>query len=785
MRKILSALLAICLFPNLLLGRTDVIEGNSSGFSKSPGEPTIRVGLMTDVATVTVTADRDLLLAYSPGEAERDFKSRKLVLQTRSYRPLTIDFYLLDVTGFVSEEDASSAASKITDSTGYPTATIAESDSGQWTVAISDSFAKLQDASAFEVILNSLGFRDVSIRAERTTRIHQDALLLSEQIKSSQSSRTEIRSLLTTASSRGNVASSTDFSKIDPSIREIVAAGDVATNEFSSLRPVIVESADQSQSVNVNGRPYRGRIEVFVNSKGNLTVVNEVSMEDYLLSVVPKELGLPSLEAQKAQAIAARTYALSNGGRFLRQGFDILPTVSSQVYGGREAETSMGTRAVRETSGIIAEYGGRPINALYTSTCGGRTEDSENIFDRAEPYLRGVECSLEGRGHFDPFTIKSLRELPRSSSDEDLESIRLAAMFATNGFLMVTDRFDPSWFEIPPNEQELRSWINQIATRFGGVAPAFSKDLVKGEDFAMMLAQLAFGQRRADVLMSESDIRYHLGFNDGSDISATKRADIAMLFREGLLSLYPDGNFHPHRPMSRDRILRLIRNIYAKKGWGPQLMDGVARPSVDGKLVIRAGNRDSQFDVSPNVFLFRQFGDVFIQVREFPMMGGERVSYAVAPSGEITYLEIRPTTESTVAEKMSPFTNWTETVSASDLQKRLSRYIRNIGSITDIRISKFGSSRRATEIEVIGTSGRQSVKGGRIRSALGLREQLFVVDANKDASGKTISFTFTGRGWGHGVGMCQYGAFGLARMGLRHDEILKHYYSGIELVKRY
>jgi stage II sporulation protein D len=89
------------------------------------------------------------------------------------------------------------------------------------------------------------------------------------------------------------------------------------------------------------------------------------------------------------------------------------------------------------------------------------------------------------------------------------------------------------------------------------------------------------------------------------------------------------------------------------------------------------------------------------------------------------------------------------------------------------------------DLEVIGAQGIGRVRGGRIRSALGLREQLFVIDRKYDSEGRVTSFVFTGRGWGHGVGMCQVGAYGLARQGLTYAQILKTYYSGIELSKLY
>ena len=87
-------------------------------------------------------------------------------------------------------------------------------------------------------------------------------------------------------------------------------------------------SDDEKAPVRLNDRPYRGRIEVFTNTRGNLTVVNELGLEDYVKGVVANELspgGYPAIEALKAQAIAARTYALKNRGQFMAQGFDICP----------------------------------------------------------------------------------------------------------------------------------------------------------------------------------------------------------------------------------------------------------------------------------------------------------------------------------------------------------------------------------------------------------------------------------------------------------------------------
>jgi stage II sporulation protein D len=183
--------------------------------------------------------------------------------------------------------------------------------------------------------------------------------------------------------------------------------------------------------VRFNDRPYRGRIEVFTNTHGSLTVVNVLGLEDYVRGVVANELspgGYPALEALKAQAIAARTYAMRNRGQFLSQGFDVLPTTRSQVYRGLSSEQPLSTRAVDETRGLIATYNGEPINALYTSTCGGRSEDAEKIFNQAVPYLKSRECAVEGKVTLGPFTIKTSREPSELREEKNVTLARDAAL---------------------------------------------------------------------------------------------------------------------------------------------------------------------------------------------------------------------------------------------------------------------------------------------------------------------------------------------------------------------
>jgi stage II sporulation protein D len=195
--------------------------------------------------------------------------------------------------------------------------------------------------------------------------------------------------------------------------------------------------------------------------------------------------------------------------------------------------------------------------------------------------------------------------------------------------------------------------------------------------------------------------------------------------------------------------------------------------------------KDLPIVVSREAFLFREFGENLFQMKSMALVGGEPLVFHVSAKGEVDYLEVRPAANGAAADRFSSLTNWTAELSLGAVQARLGRSVRGIGAITDLRIATRGSSRRVIDLEVIGTQGVGHIRGGRIRSALGLKEQLFVIDRIYNESDRVAGFTFTGRGWGHGVGMCQFGAYGLAKQGLTVEQILKTYYTGIDLTKMY
>lgn len=147
-----------------------------------------------------------------------------------------------------------------------------------------------------------------------------------------------------------------------------------------------------SSAVYVNNKPYRGIADLSVVDKGVL-VVNQLPLEEYLVGLINCEISSTwPIEAVKAQAIIARTYALNKKTTRKDSLYHLESSVIDQVYDGSLIEDSRARRAVAETAGDVLTYGGAIIQAFYHSSCGGQTEDSKNVWGASLPYLKGVTC---------------------------------------------------------------------------------------------------------------------------------------------------------------------------------------------------------------------------------------------------------------------------------------------------------------------------------------------------------------------------------------------------------
>ena len=168
---------------------------------------------------------------------------------------------------------------------------------------------------------------------------------------------------------------------------------DLALNGTAGKGNLRVRSLGKDGVIKItDGYTYRGDLELMKSpGRWGITVVNVLPVEQYLYGVVGKEMSPSwSEEALKAQAVAARTYAIAHKRRFSQRGFDLTDDTSSQVYAGVGGESPAVIKAVNATKGEILTYQGKPIDAFFFSTAGGWTENSENVWGTYIPYLRGV-----------------------------------------------------------------------------------------------------------------------------------------------------------------------------------------------------------------------------------------------------------------------------------------------------------------------------------------------------------------------------------------------------------
>ena len=739
-----------------------------SGLTPIAGpEPVIRVALTTDARSAIISTTGHLMNASGSGKTLLALDTSRVRVNPRLLSPLppgnAEPTYRVMIGGAATREEAEEYAKEIRKVASEDTQATYDTDTKTWGLAVGPKRPR-EEAEELQARLEAAGL-DATIDGPPPAM----------------------------ASQHSTPAPANSVAPVKLTARPALPSREVVTSSttgpmFSSSSPVSFASDDEKNApVRFNDRPYRGRIEVFTNLRGTLTVVNELGLEDYVRGVVANELspgGYPAMEALKAQAIAARTYALKNRGQFLSQGFDLLPTTRSQVYRGLTSENALSSRAVEETRGIIATYQGEPINALYTSTCGGRTEDSENIFNEAIPYLRAHECAAEG-ATFDRFVIRTTREPAELREDEHVPLARDVGLLLTQNFGTLHERVSDAWLSGDATVAEVRNWLANVARLARQATPIMGDDVNRPPAFATALSAAVYGESRASTLLNSADADYLLAVKDVQEIPVQNRADLAMLLRDGYLSAYPDATLRPRAPLSRARLLHAISRILEARNL-LQLQKANARPSSDGQLVVRSSKgKDQPIKVNPDAFLFRQLGERLYPVSSVALVGGEPVTFHLAANGQIDFLEVKPAPNGAAADRFSPFANWTRGLSVAQVQARLARAARGIGQITDLRVLARGSSHRVTDLEILGTNGTAHVRGGRIRSALGLREQLFVIDREYDENGRVTEFVFTGRGWGHGVGMCQVGAYGLAKQGWSAEQILKTYYTGIELTHIY
>ncbi len=506
---------------------------------------------------------------------------------------------------------------------------------------------------------------------------------------------------------------------------------------------------------------YRGRVDIFPNAQGRLTVVDTLDLETYLRGVVPKEMGawdFPALEALKAQAVAARTYAVANLGKHAAEGFDMTDTVADQVYGGRDAEEPLTDQAVQQTAGLVATYAGKPILALFMANCGGHTVDVSQVFGGDAPYLRGVS---DYPAHPITLPFASTLPVPPQASQPwlDWRLLRLA-----DGIIPAT-WLDPHVLDAPATRAALAGPVMALQQRLGVDA----QPLAPGGNLYLALARsLGFdrvveGQERPqDAVYFEAD---HL---PGPD-----RLLAEFLSRRGLV---PEGAWLAQTPPTLGEALQVLARMWQDL---QPMTPGEGTLLLDRQVRVKRGGPEP-LPLAPGLLLAEESPDGSLRlVARDDVQVGDQLEWLPA-GGPAQILVRRLDPDGAAWDRYSPSAHWrveyTEAQLLALVQKRL-----RVHGIRGLRLLHDAHG-RVLEATLVDDHGRaHRLRGMHIRGLLGLKDNVFRYLTL--GHGADRHWIFYGRGWGHGVGMCQTGAYGMALEGATCAQILQHYYPGIALTQ--
>lgn len=514
-------------------------------------------------------------------------------------------------------------------------------------------------------------------------------------------------------------------------------------------------SAPADVGIEFRGVRYRGKLLVFLNDRGRLNVINELPIEDYLRGVVPKEMG-PSLynrlEALKAQTVAARTYTLRNLGEFSQEGYDICSTPRCQVYQGMKVEHPVSDRAIRETTGQVVLVDGQPAETFYSSTCGGHTENVEVVFPlKSGPYLRGVPCVEAG--------VTQLRG-DMASGMTLLSGVTQRLLPATGGrrHKELSARLEHLAFlaNLPIPRSQLASMEAQDILRhsFSVFDLVLDERLLSSRDLTALLADPPPDWR-------PEDHRFAQFLNDSGWL--TDR-----------------GSANPRRIPQTSEVEALLFHL-AQQVRVLRRQTAYFLSLSKGQLTVRRGAEHQVTDLSSgSVATFRRRGTELLS-GPLELAAGDRLDLYWQGNDLIAIAQ--PTPASPVdLSRHAKRRSWTRYKSLNELRNSVQARYPGF-PFNGFEVLSRGVSGRVGQLKLLGQGGKSlEVEGLAVRWTLDIYDTLFYAQPHR-VDNREVGWTFRGNGWGHGVGMCQAGAYAMAVRGNTYREILHHYYTGIDLAR--
>lgn len=453
----------------------------------------------------------------------------------------------------------------------------------------------------------------------------------------------------------------------------------------------------ESNFLNFEEINYRGSL-FLIENKNKIMVINKLLIEDYLLGVVPKEMGpkkYPSLEALKAQAVVARSYGIYKIKKPMHKFYDLCATPACQVYGGASIEAELSNRAVKETRGIILyDEKDEVVEAFYMATCGGHTASGTDIFPLGE----------QSRN----FPSKTCFELPffeiNSKYRTNLKREGTVLKILWDGNFQWGLK---KYFGIKEKKDFCGAFLKFLKEKGNSCTELFSLPLFK--DLYILYLR---GEKTENLLW---ELAYKIYF-------------------------------------SREKI----RNY-----------SGIFSYLSENKLFLL--QEENPFCFSENTLLFLKNNNEIVNLENLKLYPSDRVELTLLEDKILSLTKQEPPLNE-YADGRAERAKWIQFLKNEEIAEKL-----KLEKVENLEIIKKSEEGRILKLKV--SDGKKEVLLERldVRFKLGLPEILFEIISVPDG------YFFYGSGWGHGVGLCQEGSFGMGCFGLDFMYILGYYYPNFKI----
>jgi stage II sporulation protein D len=330
---------------------------------------------------------------------------------------------------------------------------------------------------------------------------------------------------------------------------------------------------------------------------------------------------------------------------------------------------------------------------------------------------------------------------------------------------------------VPRRRGGRAAWV-EVAQRWAGIerraSPAAS--LSPAPVYPSILSAFDLASARTVHLTSREERYYSESPSALSGLSGAARDAYAFLlrFRFGAGESLPP----PQRSVSDEEYAGLLFSG-ALRLLGVTEASGRFLSREASNVWVRTAEGRLGLPVDPDLPLARRVGDRWFAASSLTLRAGDRLRWWKRGT-EVLALWVELDSAGPSFERESSWTEWVRRVPGRELARRMSQRVAGT-EVRDLAVVKRSPSGRVVEMRITTDAAELTLRGFDVRQALELPELLFTFSPARGPQGE-LEFVFLGRGWGHGVGLCQNGAYGMALGGATYDAILRHYYTGVDIV---